>query len=818
MASSRDSFHLNNSTMSLRFLLIAFAAAIALAGCGGGDPEAERFAIQSGSHASVVQGPQVFAGSRAGYAITRTADGWTVTELGNGAGAGAGVAVGRNARLRFADGSLALDTEGAAAQVYRLYQAAFARTPDAAGIGYWIDAMDRGAAPMSIAHEFVRSAEYRTVYGDNPGNLLVVERYYQNVLGRAGETAGINYWKGVLDSGAATPASVLLGFSDSAENEAMVLAAVRNGITYLEPGVIYAPTANPGRTRIANAGSVVGLDGTLSTGSPGRTLTYAWTLAARPAGSAATLVQATSARPAFVADVGGTYEVTLSVSDGFATSAVSRVTIIALWQPAGGAMPASGNAVYLESDPGDYIGGGQRRVFTSADSLFTLTASGASLRLRLTGDQDWDGEFVGMNTLARLERGYYGDLSRFPFHNPVKGGLSWSGEGRGCNTLSGWFVIDSISYEGAQLTAIDLRFAQHCEGGSAALRGRIRWSASDTAVLPGPAIPPAGLWQPAPEALPASGNYVHLQSTGGDYIGSGGTYTYTGANAILAVNTAGAGANVRVDGDQEWSGDFAPMSSVGRLEKGYYGNLQRYPFHNPVKGGLSWSGEGRGCNTLSGWFVVDHAAYDGNRLTALDLRFEQRCEGGSSALRGKIHWSEGETGSVPGPVRPAPAGLWQPAPNAVPASGNYIYLQSMLGDYIGGGATRVFTDTNAILNVSGSGAMLRVNVNGDSSWSGEFAGMNALAQLEPGYYGGLQRYPFHNPVKGGLSWSGDGRGCNTLAGWFVVDKVSYVMGKLTEVDLRFEQRCEGGAAALRGKLHWNANNAGTPPGPIQSRS
>ncbi len=799
--------------MSLRLFLMALAMAAALAGCGGGS-EAEGFASQSGTRAATTS-TQVFAGARANYTITRTLDGWIVIDLVKG---GAGVAVGSNARLRFADGSLALDTDGASGQVYRLYQAAFARTPDAAGIGYWIDAMDRGAPLASIAQDFVRSAEYRTVYGDNPGNLLIVERYYQNVLGRAGEAAGINYWKGVLDRGAGTPATVLMGFSDSAENEAMVLAAVRNGILYLEPGVNYAPTANAGRTRTANVGSVVGLDGTLSTGSPGRTLTYAWTLVSKPAGSAAALVQAGTARPAFVADMGGTYEASLSVSDGVMTSAAARVSIIALWQPAAGAMPASGNAVYLESDPGDYIGSGQRRLFTSADSLFAVTASGARLSLRLTGDQGWNGEFAGMNTLARLERGYYGDLARYPFHNPVKGGLSWSGEGRGCNTLAGWFVVDSVSYQGEQLTAIDLRFEQHCEGGAPALRGRIRWSASDTAAAPGPAVPPAGLWQPAASMLPASGNYVHLQSTGGDYIGAGGTYTYTGANAILGVNGGGAGAGVRVDGDQEWSGDFVPMSTLGRLEPGYYGNLQRYPFHNPVRGGLSWSGEGRGCNQLSGWFVVDHVAYEGNRLTALDLRFEQHCEGGSSALRGKIHWSEGEASSVPGPVRPPPAGLWQPAPEALPASGNYIYLQSMAGDYIGGGANRLFTDTNAVLNFSGSGALLKVNVNGNSWWSGEFAGMNSLAQLEPGYYGDLQRYPFHNPVKGGLSWSGDGRGCNTLTGWFVVDKVSYVAGKLTEVDLRFEQHCEGGAPALRGKIHWNANNTGVPPGPIGIRS
>ena len=81
-----------------------------------------------------------------------------------------------------------------------------------------------------------------------------------------------------------------------------------------------------------------------------------------------------------------------------------------------------------------------------------------------------------MNTLSQFQPGYYGDLERYPFHNPVKGGLSWYGQGRGCNTLRGWFVVDSVTYFNGFLSSIDLRFEQHCEGLTPALHGRIRWS------------------------------------------------------------------------------------------------------------------------------------------------------------------------------------------------------------------------------------------------------------------------------------------------------------------------------------------------------
>ncbi|WP_179119124.1 DUF4214 domain-containing protein [Massilia sp. KIM] len=785
--------------MPIRHLFLALLSAVLLAACGGG--EAETPASQPRSLAAVTSSLHTFTGLRANYRISPSGSGYLVEDLVKG---GPGVAVPRSAHLRFADATLSPDTDGVAGQVYRLYQAAFARTPDPAGVGYWIDALARGASIDAVAQAFTQSDEYRSVYGGAPTNRAVVERYYLNVLGRAGEPAGIAFWTDALDRAAATRASVLAGFSESLENQAVVAAAIRGGVLFVEPGVSYVPAAHAGRALTVSTGDVVTLDGRQSTVSSNRQISYAWTLSARPEGSNATLVQAGSARPAFRADKPGNYEASLTVSDGVATSAVSKVAIVATWKPDDAALPANGNFVYLESDGGDYIGGGGQRLYTGADSLLSVSPLGAGLQLRVTGDDNWDGQFVGMNTLTRLQPGYYAGLTRYPFHDPARGGLSWSGEGRGCNQLTGWFAIDSISYQGTAITAVDLRFEQHCEGGVPALRGRVRWSAADSTAPPGPGTPPAGLWQPASGATPSSGNYIYLESTQGDYIGGGGVYTYTQANASMSIAGSGAQVNVRVEGDEDWRGEFVGMSSLAQLKTGFYGALQRYPFHNPARGGLSWSGEGRGCNQLLGWMVVDHVAYSGGTMTALDLRFEQRCEGGASALHGKIRWRAGDTTAPPGPVAPPPAGLWRPAAGATPTSGNYVYLESSPGDYIGGGATRTFTDANATLALSAVGARLVLNIGGASWYSGDFAGMNSLTQLQPGYYGDLRRYPFHNPVKGGLSFSGDGRGCNTLIGWFVIDKISFVQGVLADVDLRFEQRCEGAMAPLRGRVRWSA--------------
>jgi hypothetical protein len=297
-------------------------------------------------------------------------------------------------------------------------------------------------------------------------------------------------------------------------------------------------------------------------------------------------------------------------------------------------------------------------------------------------------------------------------------------------------------------------------------------------------------------------NNVDLQSDNGDYIGGGQTYNYTNINAQITVSATSGHLSVSIHGDQNWQGDFQVPINLSQLQSGYYGNLMRYPFNNPVLGGLSWYGEGRGSNTLTGWFTIDNVTYVNGTLTEIDMRFEQHSEGGIPALHGQIHWSSYDTTTPSEPINPPPAGLWQPVAGSTPSDGNYVYLQSDNGDYIGGGQTYNYTNTNAQINVSATGGYLSVSIHGDQSWQGNFKAMINLSQLQPGYYGNLMRYPFNNPVRGGLSWYGEGRGSNTLTGWFAIDNVTYVNGILTGIDMRFEQHSEGGIPALHGKIHW----------------
>lgn len=138
-------------------------------------------------------------------------------------------------RLLFASSAMAFDTEGTGGQAYRLYQAAFNRAPDAAGIGYWIAQMDKGTGLRDVAQSFINSAEFKNQYGSSLSDAVFVEKLYQNVLHRAGEQAGVAYWNKVLAEG--TPrADVLAFFSEGTENQAAMLQVIGNGFEYTPYG------------------------------------------------------------------------------------------------------------------------------------------------------------------------------------------------------------------------------------------------------------------------------------------------------------------------------------------------------------------------------------------------------------------------------------------------------------------------------------------------------------------------------------------------------------------------------------------------------
>lgn len=153
--------------------------------------------------------------SRAGDTISPTLDGATLMTDGM-------------ERLQFSSGTLAFDMDGHAGQAYRLYKAALARDPDAAGLKYWTGELDRGMDVTEAAALIIGSDEFSGLYGTEPAAMIA--GFYANILGRQPQAFERDYWISEYASEARSMADILVGFSESAENVAAVAPVFAEGL------------------------------------------------------------------------------------------------------------------------------------------------------------------------------------------------------------------------------------------------------------------------------------------------------------------------------------------------------------------------------------------------------------------------------------------------------------------------------------------------------------------------------------------------------------------------------------------------------------
>jgi len=164
------------------------------------------------------------------------------------------------------------------------------------------------------------------------------------------------------------------------------------------------------------------------------------------------------------------------------TSLVSGVVLAMLL--AGSAFAGS-TVLYFKSEPGDYIGGGVESFFASGEYNFYASSNfynGISLLVNNYSSPDpmnhhwWSMDFSAPYN-APLLPGAYETAARSPFQLPSQPGLSIYGDGRGCNTLTGRFDVLEADYApGGEVVKFAANFEQHCEGGTPALYGEVRFN------------------------------------------------------------------------------------------------------------------------------------------------------------------------------------------------------------------------------------------------------------------------------------------------------------------------------------------------------
>ncbi len=145
-------------------------------------------------------------------------------------------------RIEFTDGDLVYDLASPnVGLVYRMYHAGFGRTPDEAGLRFWVGHMDvlddsPGSTQRTLAEFFAEkvlaSDEFKDLYGSNPNNAEYIDAMYLNVLGRIPDDTGRAFWIDGMEKGLGRD-DILIAFSECDENVTLTAPDIDNGIWVL---------------------------------------------------------------------------------------------------------------------------------------------------------------------------------------------------------------------------------------------------------------------------------------------------------------------------------------------------------------------------------------------------------------------------------------------------------------------------------------------------------------------------------------------------------------------------------------------------------
>ena len=311
--------------------------------------------------------------------------------------------------------------------------------------------------------------------------------------------------------------------------------------------------------------------------------------------------------------------------------------------------------------------------------------------------------------------------------------------------------------------------------------------------------------------LPSSGSFLHLKSQPGDYIGQGAEELYTQTNSFIsgALPQGGSTFNARVV-----QGNYAEWwyvviaAPVGQpLAVGSYNGAMRAAFRPAGTPGLDISGNGRGCNTLTGRFDVTAVTFSSyGEVSLFDATFEQHCEGGTTALFGRMRLE------VPPPT---PGVTLPPGSMTVPTAGTFLYM--IQPDMTGGHYEQLYTSADSTFTPS-------FNQGDNLFWASVIQGSHVhwwyvniaatLGQpLTAGSYVHAVRATSRTAVSPGLDVYGDGQGCNEIKGKFDVDELRFApTGELLVFQATFEQWCDASFTARYGRIR--IENAPPPVPPV----
>jgi hypothetical protein len=219
---------------------------------------------------------------------------------------------------------------------------------------------------------------------------------------------------------------------------------------------------------------------------------------------------------------------------------IAAISALLLVPP--GAEAATATSISLYSDPGDFIGQGQQRVFHPGNaSEIGASMEGRSVLAWAIGgpyDEGYSFQFEAPDGQA-LAPGSYVGAQRLPFKDPDRPGMEVVGESRGCNEIFGSFEVRQLERDAqGRVQRLWVVFQQHCEGDQDTAWGEVRINA----------------WVPDAQALTAPGS-VRWTALDSWQTATEVPVIYRGAAAVQSVALTGANP-----------GDFAvaPAGCQGR--------------------------------------------------------------------------------------------------------------------------------------------------------------------------------------------------------------------------------------------------------------
>lgn len=312
-----------------------------------------------------------------------------------------------------------------------------------------------------------------------------------------------------------------------------------------------------------------------------------------------------------------------------------------LWRAPDAVRPASGNYLYLESEPFETGGAGNTYLLNLYNASLNWSGNAYQVGLSVTERlrSTWTLSVGTNKDDVKLAKGFYPgaegsrvfDIPAFQFYLDNQTSRCTTGDS------NGWVAIDDIRYVGNEVAAIAMRFERFCSGHGVSVKGEFR---GERYVEPPFEPLPIGQWTPAAGTTPATGNYVYLESEHREPFGRGQTELFTPQNTPMSVTLAGAYLTVLIDGANDWEGYLYPPKSFTVLQPGLYTDLPQGHGYSSETGGLLWYRNGAQQLATTSWMAVDSVAIDNGQLQSLDLRFEMYTGYDMSRppLRGKIHW------------------------------------------------------------------------------------------------------------------------------------------------------------------------------------